>query len=374
MYRTIQAIILIPMVAALLSCGRENANRSKEEPAVPVTVTKVGMSEAVFYNSYPGNLVPLKEVELRGQVSGYITGIYFTEGKRVHKGEKLYEIDRRKYEAAYSGTRAKVKIAEDNLEKAQRDADRYTDLAGREAIARQISDNAMTDLNNAKQQIMAANSDLVQTKTNYDYSLITAPFDGTIGFSEVKLGALVTPGTTLLNTISSDDSMGVDFAISETELGRFEKLANMARLPDDSTFRIILADNSTYPFNGRLSVIDRAVDPSTGTIRVRITVPNREKTLKPGMSCKVNVLNPSSGRQILVPFRSVMEQLSEYFVFVVNNNKVSQVKIQPGPRVYSDIVVLAGLEGGETIVLDGIQKLTDGSAITVMPPADNKKK
>ena len=374
MYRTIQAIILIPMVAALLSCGRENANRSKEEPAVPVTVTKVGMSEAVFYNSYPGNLVPLKEVELRGQVSGYITGIYFTEGKRVHKGEKLYEIDRRKYEAAYSGTRAKVKIAEDNLEKAQRDADRYTDLAGREAIARQISDNAMTDLNNAKQQIMAANSDLVQTKTNYYYSLITAPFDGTIGFSEVKLGALVTPGTTLLNTISSDDSMGVDFAISETELGRFEKLANMARLPDDSTFRIILADNSTYPFNGRLSVIDRAVDPSTGTIRVRITVPNREKTLKPGMSCKVNVLNPSSGRQILVPFRSVMEQLSEYFVFVVNNNKVSQVKIQPGPRVYSDIVVLAGLEGGETIVLDGIQKLTDGSAITVMPPADNKKK
>jgi len=374
MYRTIQAIILIPMVAALLSCGRENANRSKEEPAVPVTVTKVGMSEAVFYNSYPGNLVPLKEVELRGQVSGYITGIYFTEGKRVHKGEKLYEIDRRKYEAAYSGTQAKVKIAEDNLEKAQRDADRYTDLAGREAIARQISDNAMTDLNNAKQQIMAANSDLVQTKTNFDYSLITAPFDGTIGFSEVKLGALVTPGTTLLNTISSDDSMGVDFAISETELGRFEKLANMARLPDDSTFRIILADNSTYPFNGRLSVIDRAVDPSTGTIRVRITVPNREKTLKPGMSCKVNVLNPSSGRQILVPFRSVMEQLSEYFVFVVNNNKVSQVKIQPGPRVYSDIVVLAGLEGGETIVLDGIQKLTDGSAITVMPPADNKKK
>ncbi len=374
MYRTIQAIILIPMVAALLSCGRENANRSKEEPAVPVTVTKVGMSEAVFYNSYPGNLVPLKEVELRGQVSGYITGIYFTEGKRVHKGEKLYEIDRRKYEAAYSGTQAKVKIAEDNLEKAQRDADRYTDLAGREAIARQISDNAMTDLNNAKQQIMAANSELVQTKTNFDYSLITAPFDGTIGFSEVRLGALVTPGTTLLNTISSDDSMGVDFAISETELGRFEKLANMARLPDDSTFRIILADNSTYPFNGRLSVIDRAVDPSTGTIRVRITVPNREKTLKPGMSCKVNVLNPSSGRQILVPFRSVMEQLSEYFVFVVNNNKVSQVKIQPGPRVYSDIVVLAGLEGGETIVLDGIQKLTDGSAITVMPPADNKKK
>jgi membrane fusion protein (multidrug efflux system) len=166
----------------------------------------------------------------------------------------------------------------------------------------------------------------------------------------------------------------VDFEVSENELSRFVKLATGAIPPDDSTFRIILPDNSKYPYPGKLSVIDRAVDPKTGTIRVRITVPNKEKTLKPGMSCKVNVLNTSSGRQILVPFKAVMEQLSEYFVFVVNNNKVSQVKIQPGPRVFSDIVVLGGLEGGETIVLDGIQKLTDGSAITVISSANNTRK
>jgi membrane fusion protein (multidrug efflux system) len=168
--------------------------------------------------------------------------------------------------------------------------------------------------------------------------------------------------------------MGVDFEVSETEFIRFAKLDNDHLQPDDSTFRIILPDNSKYSYPGKLSVIDRAVDPKTGTIRVRITVPNKEKTLKPGMSCKVNVLNTSSGRQILVPFKAVMEQLSEYFVFVVNNNKVSQVKIQPGPRVFSDIVVLGGLEGGETIVLDGIQKLTDGSAITVISSANNTRK
>jgi len=214
----------------------------------------------------------------------------------------------------------------------------------------------------------------VRTKTDFDYSLIIAPFDGTIGFSQVKMGALVTPGQTLLNTVSSDDSMGVDFEVSETEFIRFAKLDDGQLQPGDSTFRIILPDNSKYAYPGKLSVIDRAVDPKTGTIRVRITVPNKEKTLKPGMSCKVNVLNTSSGRQILVPFKAVMEQLSEYFVFVVNNNKVSQVKIQPGPRVFSDIVVLGGLEGGETIVLDGIQKLTDGSAITVISSANSTKK
>lgn len=361
-------------LAALISCSRDNANHLKGEQAVAVTVTAVSMKNAVFYNRYPGNMVALKEVELRGQVSGYITGIYFDEGKRVRKGDKLYEIDRRKYEAAYNGAQAVMKIAEDNLEKAQRDADRYTDLAGREAVARQLYDNAMTDLKNAKQQINTANSELIRTKTDYEFSLITAPFNGTIGFSLVKMGALITPGQTLLNTISSDDSMGVDFEVSETELSRFEKLAAGARPSDDSTFRLLLPDNSRYPYCGRISVIDRAVDPKTGTIRVRIIVPNNEKTLKPGMSCKVNVLNSSSGRQILVPFKAVMEQLGEYFVFVVNNNKVSQVKIQPGPRVFSDIVVLGGLEGGETIVLDGIQKLTDGSAITLTQSADNNKK
>ena len=374
MYRTVQTVIYIAAAAILLSCSRSNANHSKDEPAVGVTVTEVSMKDAVFYNSYPGNLVALKEVELRGQVSGYITGIYFAEGKRVHKGDKLYEIDRRKYEAAYSGAQANVKISEDNLEKAQRDADRYTDLAGQEAVARQMYDNAMTDLKNAKQQINAANSELTRTRMDYDYSMITAPFDGTIGFSEVRMGALVTPGQTLLNTVSSDDSMGVDFEVSETELSRFVKLAAIARTSSDSTFRLILPDNSKYPYHGHLSVIDRAVDPKTGTIRLRITVPNNEKTLKPGMSCKVNVLNSNSGRQIIVPFKAVMEQLSEYFVFVVNNNKVSQVKIQPGPRVFSDVVVLGGLQGGETIVLDGIQKLTDGSAITIISSANSNKK
>jgi membrane fusion protein (multidrug efflux system) len=374
MYSTVRTILITAALAALISCSRDNANHLKGEQAVAVTVTAVSMKNAVFYNRYPGNMVALKEVELRGQVSGYVTGIYFDEGKRVRKGDKLYEIDRRKYEAAYNGAQAVMKIAEDNLEKAQRDADRYTDLAGREAVARQLYDNAMTDLKNAKQQINAANSELIRTKTDYEFSVITAPFNGTIGFSLVKMGALITPGQTLLNTISSDDSMGVDFEVSETELSRFEKLAAGARPSDDSTFRLLLPDNSRYPYCGRISVIDRAVDPKTGTIRVRIIVPNNEKTLKPGMSCKVNVLNSSSGRQILVPFKAVMEQLGEYFVFVVNNNKVSQVKIQPGPRVFSEIVVLGGLEGGETIVLDGIQKLTDGSAITLTQSTDNNKK
>ena len=365
MYKITRILIYFAITSGLLSCSGNSANKKAIVPAIPVTVSNVSLVEAVFYNSYPGNITALKEVELRGQVSGYITGIYFTEGKEVHTGEKLYEIDRRKYEATYKEAQSNVKIAEANLEKVQRDADRYTDLAKQDAVAKQILDNSMTDLNNARQQVEAAKSEMVKAKTDFDYSLINAPFDGTIGFSGVRLGTLITPGQTLLNTVSSDDPMGIDFEISETELSRFRQLENAGISAKDTTFKITLPDNSTYPYFGKISVIDRAVDPLTGTIRVRITVPNREKILKPGMSCKVLVLNAYAGQQIIIPFEAVLEQLSEYFVYTIKDNKAQQVKISLGPRVNANVIVLKGLKGDETIVVDGIQKLHDGSEISV---------
>ena len=372
MYKISHIIIYFALIAGLLSCSGNAANKRTAVPAIPVTVTNVSLTKAVFFNSYPANIVALKEVELRGQVSGYITGIYFTEGKVVHSGEKLYEIDRRKYEATYKEAQSNVKIVEANLEKVQRDADRYTDLARQNAVAKQLLDNSMTDLKNARQQVDAVNSELVKAKTDYDYSLINAPFDGTIGFSSVKLGTLITPGQTLLNTVSSDDPMGVDFEISENELGRFQKLESTVISKNDTTFKITLPDNSIYPYIGKISVIDRAVDPQTGTIRVRITVPNHERILKPGMSCKALVLNANAGIQILIPFKAVLEQLGEYFVFLVNEKNVKQVKILLGPMVKSDIIVLKGLKGDETIVVDGIQRLHDGSEITISAPQNQQ--
>ena len=367
MYKIPHVILYFAVIAGLLSCSGNAANKKTDVPAIPITVTNANLTKAIFYNSYPANIVALKEVELRGQVSGYVTGIYFTEGKPVHSGEKLYEIDRRKYQAAYEEDKSNVKIAEDNLEKVQRDANRYTELARQDAVAKQLSDNALTDLNKAKQQVDAANSELIKAKTDYDYSVINAPFNGTIGFSSVKLGALITPGQTLLNTVSSDDPMGVDFEISETELYRFQELANRSISKNDTIFRITLPDNSMYPYAGSISVIDRAVNPQTGSIRVRITVPNNERMLKPGMSCKVLVLNANAGQQVLIPFQAVLEQLGEYFVFVMKDKNVKQVKVSLGPRVTSNVIVLKGLNGGETIVVDGIQKLHDGSAVTIAP-------
>ena len=373
MNKIIQLLIFVSL-AGLLSCSQNSANKKTGMDAVPVTVANVSLSTAIFYNSYPANIIALKEVEVRGQVSGYVTGIYFSEGKKVHAGEKLYEIDRRKYQAAYQEAQSNVKIAEDNLEKVQRDADRYTDLSKQDAVAKQLYDNAMTDLKTAKQQVDAANSELIKAKTDYEYSLICAPFDGTMGFSMVKLGSLITPGQTLLNTLSSDDIMGADFEISENEIRHFEELDNAVTSDKDTTFRIMLPDNTIYPHPGKISVIDRAVDPQTGSVRVRITLPNQEGILKPGMSCKVLVLNVNAGQQILIPSAAVIEQLGEYFVFKVKDKIVEQTKILVGPRVNANFIVLKGLAPGETIVVEGTQKLHDGSEVNIMQPQKTTNK
>ncbi len=364
MNKVFLAIAYIPVAILLFSCRGTTAKSRNEENAIPVTAIQAKLGQAAFYSSYPANIVALKEVELRGQVSGYITGIFFMEGQRVRKGSRLYEIDRRKYQAAYEVAQSNVKISEGNLNKARLDADRYTDLVKQDAVAKQLFDHAMTDLSNARQQVEAAGNELVKAKTDFEYSLIKAPFDGTIGFSNVKLGSLITPGQTLLNTISSDDSLGVDFEINENELRRFQEMQASSISKNDSTFRITLPDNSLYPYPGKISVIDRAVDPQTGSVKIRIVIPNREKILKPGMSCKINVLN-ATGRQILIPYKSVMEQLGEFFVFTVRENKASQARVTLGARIGPDVIVLKGLNDNDNIVVDGIQKLHDGSPVVI---------
>jgi membrane fusion protein (multidrug efflux system) len=337
--------------------------------SVPVNVYMVTREHIVYFDSYPATTVALKEVQLNGEVQGYITEIFFKDGQKVKRGEKLYEIDRSKYLANYDQSKDNVEIAQANLEKATRDANRYTELNKEEAVSKQQYDDALTSLKNSQLQLISAKADLIKTETDLKYSLILAPFDGTIGISSVRLGALVNPGQTLLNTISSDDPMGVDFIIDQRELKRFQELEQKPAVKDDSVFRIVLPGSTFYRFNGQISTIDRAVDPQTGTIKVRLTFPNPDRILKEGMSCNLKVLNENSGSQIIIPYKAVVEQMGEYFAYVVNGKAVNQVKIALGTKIGENIVVREGLEAGKTIVTDGVQKLHDGSMVQVGMPA-----
>ena len=361
-------LLICCIIISMQSCKKGSKQNQIAEP-VPVGEYTVQSQKVSFYDSYPGTVVALNEVQLHSQVSGFITGIFFTEGSQVVKGAKLYEIDRRKYQAAFEQASANADIAESNLQKAKRDAERYSKLNEQNAIAKQTYDDATTNLQNAKMQLLSAKAARTNAETDFNYSLIRAPFSGTIGLSQVKTGAFINQGQTLLNTISSDDPIGVDFIINEKSLPWFIALRKTEGNKADSTFRIILPDNSEYTSSGQLSVIDRAVDHQTGTIKVRLVFPNHEKTLRTGMNCKVRVLSGSSGNQTVIPFKAVIEQMGEYFVYAIDSMKVKQIKIETGSNLGDYIVVKQGLNPGDKIVLDGLQKVHNGSIVQVGGPS-----
>jgi membrane fusion protein, multidrug efflux system len=364
-------VLFLTLAIASISCKQKQRDPKEGRNAVPVNTYQVKSEHLQFYDQYPGTVVARNQVELRSEVSGYLTGIFFKDGQIVSKGQKLYEIEQDKYYANLEQAKANVKIAQSNLDRAQQDYDRYNDLSKNDAIAKQQLDHAVTDLQNAKSQVLGAKQQLSIAQTDYKNSVIVAPFQGTIGISQVKLGTLISPGQTLLNVISSDDPMGVDFVIDEKDLGRFTQLEKTAVKANDTTFSILLPDTSVDPDKGRIDFIDRAVDPQTGTIKVRLVVPNKDMSLRPGMSCTVQALNQSSGSQVVIPYKAVSEQMSEYFVFVVDSMKAKQTKIRLGPIVNDKVIVSEGLKPGETIVVDGIQKLHDQTPVQVGTP--NKK-
>jgi membrane fusion protein (multidrug efflux system) len=351
-----------------IACSSNKAQQRPVSTAVPVSVYKIVPETATYFDNYPATVTPLNLVELRPEVSGYLTDIYFKDGQHVSKGMKLYGIDQRQYKAAYDQSIANLNVAKANLYKAQQDFDRYTELAKNDAIARQVLEHSEADLQSAKMQVAAAESNVKVVETNFRYSVIYAPFEGTIGISNVKLGSSVSAGQTLLNTVSSDNPMAVDFSVDEKQINRFTMLLQKKPTTGDSTFTLVLPDQTIYPFPGYISLLDRAIDPQTGTIRTRLIFPDSKNVLRAGLTCNVRVQNKNASGSILIPFKAVVEQMGEYFVFVVNGNKVSQRKISIGNQVNDEVIIRDGLQVGESIVTEGTQKLRDNSLIAFNSP------
>jgi RND family efflux transporter MFP subunit len=357
---------ICPAVMLLWSACNKQAKPNAAPPPTPVSVAEAKTADAVYYDQYQGAVVALNSVELRSEVSGFITGIFFKEGDVVPKGKELYEIDRRKYEAAYQEAAANLLSANANLIKAQKDIDRYTMLLKNDAVARQTVDQAQAAYETSKSQVAVAKAGVLSAKTDLSYSIISAPFTGRIGISQVKLGAQVSPGTTLLNTISSEHPIGVDVVINEQDISRFY---NLQKRSTDSTFTLQLSDGSNYNKPGKVLAIDRGVASGTGTIKVRIQFPNESDVLKDGMSCVLNVLNDQSGERVQIPYKAISEQMGEFFVFVSQDTIAKQHKVKLGPRVGSDVVIMSGLQAGDKVITDGFQRLRDGGKITLGNPS-----
>src|SRR5579863_4182788 len=364
-------LVSTTMAFGLVSCDSKPTGPVAPPPA-SVSVYAVQSGNATYFDSYPGTATPLNQVDIKPQVSGNIVGILFKDGQVVRKGQKLYEIDQQQYSAAVNQAKANVLVAKANLDRSQQDADRYQDLWKQDAIAKQTLDHQLADLEASKQQLAAAEAGVASVETNLKYTQIYAPFDGTIGISQVKVGTAVYPQT-LLNSVSTEDPMAIDIAINQAEIPQFNRYFEKGAKAKDSTFTAVLPDGSIYPYPGQLYLLDRSIDPTTGTLRARITFQNPKDDLRAGLTTNIRVRHASGDSTLLIPYRSVVEALGEFFVFVVQDSIATQKKVSLGTRIGGDIVVRSGLTQGEKVVTDGVQKLRDSSVVRLAPPKASNK-
>ena len=361
---TTQKITGLALLFALASCGgnqkKGGAAAGMPDPnaPIPVTDTVVGYSQATFSDQFPGSVTAFQQVNLTPQVTGYVTVIHFKDGQRVAKGQLLYTIDDQVYSANFANADANIAVQEAAVEKAQKDYDRYHMLDKADAIAKQQVDYADAALQSAKKQLAAAKANAAGVRSNLRFTKIYAPFSGTVGISQVRVGMAVFAGQTVMNTISTNNPIAVDFNVDQINVNRFVNLQQSKA----SVFQIQIGGDSTYPYKGFVSMIDRAADMQTGTVRIRLSFPNDQDRLKPGMNATVLVGNQQ--KALLIPTKAILSQLGEFYVYLIgDSSKVSQQKVKLGNTAGNYTVALDGLHEGDKIVVDGTQNLRQGAKV-----------
>jgi RND family efflux transporter MFP subunit len=351
-----------------------------------VEVVEVAQKDVPIYSEWIGTLDGFTNADVRAQVSGYLLKQGYQEGGFVKKGQLLFEIDPRPFQAVLDqneGQLAQAKAQLANAEAVQRrtelDVNRYTPLAKEEAASQQDLDNAIQNNLAAKAteataqaQIQTAQAAVETAQINLDFTRLIAPIDGIAGQAQLQVGALVNPSSGPVTSVSTLDPIKVYFTVSEQEY-----LAWRKRYPTDATreaadkdlrLQLILADGSTYPRDGTFYFADRQVDPNTGAIRLAGLFSNPGNILRPGGYARIRTATRIQQGALLVPQRSVSELQGGYQVAVVDGeNKVRIQTVQVGDRVGSDWIIADGLKPGERVVAEGVQKVRQGMQVNPKP-------
>ena len=396
------------------ACGGKKDPTANAAAAPPptVVVAQVVQQTVPLYSEFVGQTKATQTVEIRARVQGSLDKVNFTEGAPVRKGQVLFEIQKSEYQANLLSAKAALAKAEADLFQAQQRTDvveaeselaqahtrlslaqsdlaRYTPLAKENAVTQVDLDSARAKKDSATAEVTAskanltnktaavkyniekaialvasAKANLSQAELSLSYCTIHSPIDGIIGLQQVNAGNLVGKNeATLLAIVSASNPFYVDFNISEAFLLKVRKEARGSR--PNLAFQLVLSDNSVYEHDGKFSVVDRTVDPTTGTILVRATFPNNEGRLRPGQFARVRAAAEERVDAILVPQVAVQELQSAKYVLVVGpDNKVAQRTVKIGERYENSYIVTEGLQAGEQVVTEGIQKVRPGMAVT----------
>jgi membrane fusion protein, multidrug efflux system len=340
-------------------------------PPPEVLVADVIQRDVPVYLELVGQTMGSQDVEIRARVEGYLTNMTFQEGSSVRKGAPLYEIDRLPLEAVLAEARAEQATAEAALAKANNDVARYRPLVAKQAVSQRELDDALAQQDATRAQVEAAKATVEKAALDLSYTRITAPISGLVGATLVKTGNLVGRGeSTLLTTISQIDPALFRVGVTEADYLRIQRRAiDTGRQGGQQTgIQLTLADGSVYPHTGKVSVVDRAVDPTTGTLGIQLLFPNPELLLRPGQYGRVRALLDNKPGALLVPQRAVQELQNLYSVAVVDGSgKVAFKNVKVGPRVDSLWVIEEGLTASDKVVVEGLQRIQDGMMVTAKP-------
>src|SRR5437773_1181832 len=375
------------VIATVILLGSVGCRKAEPPQARPpeVEVVQVEQKDVPIWNEWVGTLEGLVNAQIKPQVLGYLLRQTYKEGSFVRKGELLFEIDPRTFQAALDQTKAQLANAEQQLAqaeanqvKAQLDVNRYIPLVKEQAVTQQDLDNAVqanlaaqAQVRAAKAQIDAAKAQVAAAQLNLGFTKIVSLIDGIAGVAQAQIGDLVGP-TGLLTTVSTLDPIKVYFPVSERGYLDYVKenpdAAKRAAQEKQLALELVLADGSIYPNKGSFSFADRQVDVKTGTLRLQGLFPNPGNILRPGQFARVRTVTKTRRGALLVPQRAVTERQASYQVAVVG--KDNKVSIGPGKvreRTGSQWVVDAGLKPGERVIAEGIQRVRQGMTVNPKP-------
>ena len=355
--------------AALGAAGCQE--KQAPPPAAPpeVVVTSVVQRDVPIQMEMVGQTRGSQDVEIRARVEGFLEDVSFTEGSVVRKGQVLYRIDPKPFQATLANSQADLATAQARLAKTTNDVNRYRPLVAQQAVSQQELDNALSAQSAAQAQVEAQKAKVDQSKIDLGYTTVVSPIDGLVGTTQVKAGNLVGRGdATLLTTVSELDPILFRAGISEAEYLRLSRRVDELRKERNGApvpINLVLADGTVHPHPGRLDVIERAVDAATGTLTIQFKFPNPGGLIRPGQYGRAQFVLETRKGALLVPQRAVQELQNLYNVAVVgSDNTVSVKNVTVGPRVGNLWVIEKGLAPTDRVVVEGLQRVRPGMPVT----------
>jgi multidrug efflux system membrane fusion protein len=348
---------LLPGLAALVlaGCGSGEASGPQQAPPPPVEVAEVLAEPATLWSDFTGRVAAPETVELRPRVSGYIDEVSVNEGERVQQGDLLYTIDPRPYRARERAAEAELAIARSRLALGESQAERARQLLDNRAVSREEFDERMAAQDSARAAVSAAEAALENARLDLQYTKITAPIGGRVGRAFVTRGNLARADETLLTTLVSVDPMYVYF---ESDQQAFAASGGFFTPEKRSEVRVGLAGEEGHPHVGELDFIDNRLNDRTGTIQFRAVIPNPHGNFRPGQFARVEVPMERLDRALLVNRKAVLTDQDRRYVYVLNGeDKVERRDVEAGPRLDELVLIRNGLQHGERVVVNGLQKI-----------------